>query len=35
MTSNAPLRDFLRQSFLARTGFVIASLLVIVALLAP
>jgi peptide/nickel transport system permease protein len=35
MTSNAPLRDFLRQSFLARAGFVIASLLVIVALLAP
>ncbi len=35
MTSGGPLRQFLRQSVLARAGFAIACLLVIVALLAP
>jgi peptide/nickel transport system permease protein len=35
MTTGGPLRQFLRQSFLARAGFAIACLLVIVALLAP
>jgi peptide/nickel transport system permease protein len=35
MTIGQSLREFLRQSFLARAGFVIACLLVIVALLAP
>jgi peptide/nickel transport system permease protein len=35
MTTGASLREFLRQSFLARAGFAIACLLVIVALLAP
>jgi len=35
MSTRAGLRDFLRQSALARAGFVIASLLVITALLAP
>jgi len=35
MSTRAGLRDFLRQSALARAGFVIASLLVIAALLAP
>ena len=35
MTTGGPLRQFLRQSVLARAGFAIACLLVIVALLAP
>jgi peptide/nickel transport system permease protein len=35
MTFGAPLREFLRQSALARAGFFIACLLVIIALLAP
>lgn len=35
MTTGGSLRQFLRQSFLARAGFAIACLLVIVALLAP
>ncbi|MGB7728135.1 MAG: ABC transporter permease [Candidatus Acidiferrum sp.] len=35
MTTGGPLRQFLRQSLLARAGFAIACLLVIVALLAP
>jgi peptide/nickel transport system permease protein len=35
MSTSASLRDFLRQSLLARAGFAIACLLVIVALLAP
>jgi peptide/nickel transport system permease protein len=35
MTFGAPLREFLRQSALARAGFFIACLLLIIALLAP
>ena len=35
MTSQHPLRDFLRQSPLARFGFVVACILVLAALLAP
>lgn len=35
MTFGEPLRAFLRQSLLARVGFIIACLLVLVALLAP
>ncbi len=35
MTIAASLREFLRQSFLARAGFTIACLLIIIALLAP
>ncbi len=35
MTIVASLREFLRQSFLARGGFIIACLLIIIALLAP
>jgi peptide/nickel transport system permease protein len=35
MTTGASLREFLRQSLLARAGFAIACLLLIVALLAP
>jgi peptide/nickel transport system permease protein len=35
MSTLSPLRKFLRQSFLARAGFAIACLLIVVALLAP